>query len=130
MRSKFVKIESAGTSNVYNIDGSAGATTASIIAMDHADIDDPSAVGIPAWAKSADIVAENIDFRYRADGVDPTSSVGHPIYKEVWHTIKSRITADDFTKYKFVQMSGSSAVLNVTFTDAPSDKFGSAVFIY
>ena len=126
MRCKHVKITSAGAGSVYNIDGSDGASVGpTVIALSSVDIDNPAAVGVPAWSKTVDISAEGINWRWRADTGTLSSTQGMPLVAGSTVTM-GRI---DFTKFKFTQVAGAGAILNVVFWDGISPVFSSGVIV-
>lgn len=73
-----------------------------------------SAVGlgvVPAGARIAVLTPENGNVRWRSDGVDPTATVGNII----WGTSTVPISSGAFAAIKFINMTGSTSILNVQY---------------
>lgn len=71
-----------------------------------------SAVGltVPSGTRWAKIQAETQNVRWRADGTNPTASVGFPLNKDTpWDCF-----LPDLTKLKFIEQT-ASAKLNITY---------------
>lgn len=83
------------------------------LSSDSVTVDNATAQGfvIPARAVSMLVSVSLEKCRFRLDGTDPTSAVGHPLDIDQHF----EIFGDDMQYTKFISVSGTSSVIFVTF---------------
>lgn len=101
---------------VYMIGGGGGTIGGgSVTQLDYQQIDDlttAKALTVPAGTQYAIISTEDGSARWRADGTDPTASVGQIL----WATAAPIFAGAAFlAALKFINMSGNTSKLNVTY---------------
>lgn len=74
--------------------------------------DSADALTVPLNACFALITVEDATVRFRNDGTDPTSTVGHPLYQNNSMLIEGR---DVLSALKFIKTGATNAKLNVTY---------------